>query len=122
MKLHDYDSLLTQSHREEACTFNYLKQNNFIHPHIWVCPHAKHLIETLQNYPEKYNISIPNIFQAYLNIGAKVCSLSAIDKQFKTIDFLVISNIADFAKWHYSRSQESGERKNAKNRLIRYNL
>ena len=99
-------SLLTQSHWEAACTFNYLKQNNFIHPDILVYPHPKYLIETLQNYPDKYNISIPNIFQAYLNIGAKVCSLPAIDKQFKTIDFLVISNIADFTKWHYSKNQE----------------
>ena len=94
-------SLLTQSHREAACTVNYLKQNNFIHPHILVCPHAKYLIEIPQSYPEKSNISIPNIFQAYLNIGAKVCSLPAIDQQFKTIDFLVISNIADFTRWHY---------------------
>jgi putative hemolysin len=59
------------------------------------------LIEIPQSYPEKSNISIPNIFQAYLNIGAKVCSLPAIDQQFKTIDFLVISNIADFTRWHY---------------------
>jgi predicted SAM-dependent methyltransferase len=55
-----------------------------------------------QNYPENYHLSIPNIFQAYLNIGAKVCSLPAIDKQFKTIDFLIIANIGDFARWHYS--------------------
>ena len=103
-------SLLTQSHWEAACTFHYLKHNNFIHPDILVCPHAKYLIETLQNHPDKYNISIPNILQAYLNIGAKVCSLPAIDKQFKTIDFLVISNIADFTKWHHGRSQESGVR------------
>ncbi len=96
-------SLLTQSHREAACTFNYLQQNNFIHPHILVCPHAKYLIDTLQSYPENYHVSIPNIFQAYLNIGAKVCSLPAIDKQFKTIDFLIISN---FAKWHYSNRTE----------------
>jgi putative hemolysin len=101
-------SLLTQSHREAAYTFNYLKQNNFIHPHILVCPYAKYLIETLQNYPENYNISIPNIFQAYLNIGAKVCSLPAIDNQFKTVDFLIISNIADFTRWHYSNITGGG--------------
>ncbi|MDP5016199.1 MAG: GNAT family N-acetyltransferase [Dolichospermum sp.] len=97
-------SLLTQSHWEAACTFNYFKHNNFIHPHILVSPHSQYLIELSQNYPENSHISIPNIFQAYLTIGAKVCSLPAIDKQFKTIDFLIISNISDFAKWHYSRS------------------
>ena len=60
------------------------------------------MIEVVQNYPENYHLSIPNIFQAYLTIGAKVCSLPAIDKQFKTIDFLIIANIGDFARWHYS--------------------
>ncbi|MBE9232064.1 GNAT family N-acetyltransferase [Cuspidothrix issatschenkoi LEGE 03284] len=95
-------SLLTQSHWEAACTFNYLRQHNFIHPHILVAPHSQYLIEVFQNYPENYHLSIPNIFQAYLTIGAKVCSLPAIDKQFKTIDFLIIANIGDFARWHYS--------------------
>ncbi|MTJ07397.1 GNAT family N-acetyltransferase [Anabaena sp. UHCC 0204] len=111
-------SLLTQSHWEAACTFNYLKKNSFIHPHILVSPHSQYLIELIHNYPEKSHISIPNIFQAYLNIGAKVCSLPAIDKQFQTIDFLVISNIADFARGHYSRSQEEEEEKTKKKKVL----
>ena len=34
--------------------------------------------------------SIPPLFQSYLNMGAKVCGPPAIDRLFKTIDFLVL--------------------------------
>jgi putative hemolysin len=38
-----------------------------------------------------------------LSIGAKICSLPAIDKEFQTIDFLTISNVEEFARWHSQR-------------------
>jgi len=38
-------------------------------------------------------IKTPKLFQAYLNYGAKVCSHPAIDRTFKTIDYLVILDI-----------------------------
>jgi putative hemolysin len=41
-------------------------------------------------------VAIPKIVQAYLSIGAKICSLPAIDQDFKTIDFLTISKIPTF--------------------------
>ena len=36
---------------------------------------------------------IPKLFRMYLSIGAKVCSPPAIDREFKTIDFLVLFDI-----------------------------
>ncbi|MBS0616605.1 MAG: GNAT family N-acetyltransferase [Spirochaetes bacterium] len=38
-------------------------------------------------------IKTPKLFQAYLNYGAQVCSQPAIDRTFKTIDYLVILDI-----------------------------
>jgi putative hemolysin len=35
-------------------------------------------------------VHIPPLFQSYLNLGAKVCGPPAIDRLFKTIDFLVL--------------------------------
>jgi len=35
-------------------------------------------------------IRIPALFQSYLNLGAKTCGPPAIDRLFKTIDFLVL--------------------------------
>lgn len=38
-------------------------------------------------------VAIPKLFRMYLSIGAKVCSPPAIDRVFKTIDFLVLFDI-----------------------------
>jgi putative hemolysin len=38
-------------------------------------------------------VEIPKLFRMYLSIGAKVCSPPAIDRVFKTIDFLVLFDI-----------------------------
>lgn len=43
----------------------------------------------------------PKLFQSYLNYGAKVCSAPAIDRVFKTIDYLVIldkDDLTDFSR------------------------
>jgi putative hemolysin len=38
-------------------------------------------------------VEIPQLFRMYLSIGARVCSPPAIDRVFKTIDFLVLFDI-----------------------------
>ena len=38
-------------------------------------------------------VHIPALFQSYLNLGAKVCGGPALDRLFKTIDFLVVLDI-----------------------------
>jgi putative hemolysin len=40
-------------------------------------------------------VKVPKLFSSYLNIGTKICSLPAIDRRFKTIDFLVIFDIQE---------------------------
>jgi len=89
-------SLLTQNPDKAACAYHYFQQHNLMHPSILVYPNAQYSLEIKQIYPDLDNVNIPNIVQAYLNIGAKICSLPAIDRQFQTIDFLTISNIEDF--------------------------
>jgi putative hemolysin len=88
-------SLLTQCPKQAVCTYNYFLYNHFLHPHILVTPNAEYSLEINQTCPDIYEVEIPKILQAYLSVGAKICSLPAIDRDFKTIDFLIISNIGD---------------------------
>jgi putative hemolysin len=37
--------------------------------------------------------TIPKLLRAYLNIGAKICGPPALDRQFKTIDFLTLLDL-----------------------------
>ena len=43
------------------------------------------------------NVDIPTLFGTYLRYGAKVCSEPAIDRDFKTIDFLVLLDIEELS-------------------------
>ncbi|MEH1779030.1 MAG: GNAT family N-acyltransferase [Nostoc sp.] len=94
-------SLLTQCPWQATCAYDYFRQNGLMHPSILVYPNSQSFLQLPQNSPDSYNFEIPKILQAYLNIGAKICSAPAIDSQFKTIDFLTISNSKDFARWRY---------------------
>jgi putative hemolysin len=40
-------------------------------------------------------VALPALFETYLRYGAKVCGGPAIDREFKTIDFLVLLDIND---------------------------
>ncbi|MBE9051176.1 GNAT family N-acetyltransferase [Nostocales cyanobacterium LEGE 11386] len=91
-------SLLTQCSEQATCAYHHFRQNNFMHPSILVYPNLEYSLKIPQESQEKCEVKIPEILQAYLNIGAKICSLPAIDRQFKTIDFLIISNIEDFIR------------------------
>ncbi|QIR37035.1 GNAT family N-acetyltransferase [Tolypothrix sp. PCC 7910] len=93
-------SLLTQNSWQATCAYHYFQRHNLMHPSILVYPNLQYSLEIHPNCPDSCNINIPNILQAYLSIGAKICSLPAIDRQFKTIDFLTISSIEEFIKWH----------------------
>jgi putative hemolysin len=40
-------------------------------------------------------VRIPALFQSYLSLGARTCGAPAIDRQFGTIDFLVVLDVND---------------------------
>jgi putative hemolysin len=42
-------------------------------------------------------LTLPPLFRLYLRYGAKVCGPPALDRQFKTIDFLLLLDIAQLA-------------------------
>ncbi|MHC5732198.1 MAG: GNAT family N-acetyltransferase, partial [Nostoc sp.] len=81
--------------------YDYFRQNNLMHPSILVYPNSQSCLELPETCPDSSNVEIPKVLQAYLNIGAKICSIPAIDRQFQTIDFLTISDSKDFLRWRY---------------------
>jgi len=38
-------------------------------------------------------VKIPKLLRAYLALGAKICGPPALDRQFKTIDFLTLLDL-----------------------------
>lgn len=89
-------SLSTQDPEEAKQIMSLLIKENHIHPFLFAPPHPG--MECYQGdvvIEDKINLRLPASFKSYLNLGAKVCSPPAIDRLFKTIDFLIILNIED---------------------------
>ena len=87
-------SLTSQDPKDAKSLERYLHRYDHFHPSIRVCARSG-----FECYPQGFSddtsrrIKVPPLFRAYLRHGAKVCSDAAIDREFKTIDFLVLFDI-----------------------------
>jgi putative hemolysin len=80
-------SLTSQKMPEGQKLMQQLYRDNYVRQDF--CVDAKPGFEVTGSATED-EIAIPKLFKSYLNYGAKVCSRPAIDRQFGTIDYLVI--------------------------------
>lgn len=89
-------SLTSQDPEEGRNVMRYLQEHDHIHPEIRVAPLAGFECYDEASVDEGVakQVRIPKLFRTYLRHGAKVCGHPAIDRQFKTIDFLIIFDVA----------------------------
>lgn len=87
-------SLTSQNPAEAEAVYSYLYQNNFVHPQfdVPVQPEVE-CISLAKDYSFNEEVAIPQLFRLYLDIGTKVCSKPAIDRVFKTVDYLILLDI-----------------------------
>jgi len=96
-------SLTSQDPCEGRRVFEYLKANGHLQEQFCVSPEAglecvrsATVGESKLPWPAESHSSevvLPKLFKIYLRFGAKVCGPPAIDREFKTIDFLVIFDV-----------------------------
>jgi len=96
-------SLTSQDRCEGSRVFEYLKANSHLHEEFRVSPEAGLECvgsatpgESKLPWPAEsrsFEVVLPKLFKIYLRFGAKVCGPPAIDREFKTIDFLVIFDV-----------------------------
>ena len=85
-------SLTSQDPEEGHRVFEYFRETGHVHESISVSPLDAYRCEL----PEGVDISdakkakVPRLLRVYLSLGAKVCSPPAMDRNFKTIDYLTI--------------------------------
>lgn len=71
-----------------------LSANGHLHPVIRVEPRAGWECRTNDSLPVIATIpEIPRLLQGYLNLGGSVCGEPALDRAFKTIDYLVLLDV-----------------------------
>jgi putative hemolysin len=88
-------SLTSQDEGEGLRVMEMLEQQGHCHPSFSVAPLPG--LECKAASPDSRVAEIPKLFRIYMHYGAKVCGRPAIDRQFKTIDFVVLFDVFDMA-------------------------
>ena len=87
-------SLTSQEAEEGKRVMDYLCTHGHVHPEWHVPPHAAYSC-----YPAGFAVAdfhaveLPRLMQLYLLIGAKICGPPALDRRFKTIDYLALFDV-----------------------------
>ena len=87
-------SLTSQDPMEGLAVMRLLERRGHVHPDLHLDPQPELVCydESLELDPD-FEAKLPTLFRIYLRNGAKVCGPPAIDRRFKTIDFLVIFDV-----------------------------
>ncbi len=82
-------SLTSQDPQVARATYDFLAQTRVLHPTISVRPRPEYVC-----YPPGFvaevdvGVKLPPLFAGYLKLGSRICGEPALDRAFKTIDFL----------------------------------
>lgn len=100
-------SLPSQDCAEGMRAMNQLVCDGYLHETLRAAPREDYICYTedflseVLNEEGKENLKLPQLFEIYLRIGAKICGEPAIDRQFKTIDFLVIVDVKNMHRKYF---------------------
>ena len=90
-------SVNTQDPREAAGLYQELR-DFLIEPGLRTLPGEECRLEPWPSgQPTEARVKVPKLLRAYLAIGAKICGPPAIDRQFKTIDFLTLLDLEELS-------------------------
>ncbi|MGQ0552785.1 MAG: GNAT family N-acetyltransferase [Planctomycetota bacterium] len=92
-------SLTSQDPEEAKATWRYLRDGEHLHPRLVAPPRPDYFCYAPGEaaLPGPVARGVPPLFAAYLRIGTKIASEPAMDRQFKTIDFLALLDLEDLS-------------------------
>lgn len=74
--------------------WDYLRENNHIHSSLSIDTKDDYHCPDVERNTEAWkNVTLPQLFNLYINLGAKTLSKPALDTAFKTIDFLILVDL-----------------------------
>lgn len=98
------NSLTSQDPELAWATYAWLKEKGHVRPDFnirpladWACPRPA------MSAAELGQVRVPPLFAAYLRYGSKVCSEPAIDREFKTIDYLTVFDLTTIQEEELAR-------------------
>ncbi|MDR9418953.1 GNAT family N-acetyltransferase [Gracilimonas sp.] len=89
-------SIPSQDDYEGWQYYRYLNKHDFVDTNMLIPVQPDYICKD-KIYIKKSDPILPNLFTLYLKLGAKVCSVPAIDQEFKTIDFLILLDLQNLS-------------------------
>lgn len=87
-------SLTSQEPRDGWATMRFLERQGHLHSSLGVTPLERCVLEPwTPSEADVAAVDLPVLFRTYLRYGSKVCGNPAIDRDFKTIDYLVVLDV-----------------------------
>lgn len=87
-------SLTSQDPHVAKQTYELLSSGSFLHPTLETRPHPQFVCYEPGFEPDpNVTVKLPPLFAGYLRFGAKITGEPALDRDFKTIDFLTLFDI-----------------------------
>ncbi len=98
-------SLTSQDPEEGKAAWRYLRDEGHLHPTLVAPPRAEYLCfpAGAAAAPGPVARGVPPLFASYLRIGTRVVGEPALDRHFKTIDFLALLDLADLTEVNRKR-------------------
>lgn len=84
-------SLSSQDENEGVALYETLREKYLVEPALRTQPRVDHRCEATRGFPVAPRP--PRLFRAYMEISAKLCGPPAMDREFKTIDFLTLIDL-----------------------------
>jgi putative hemolysin len=85
-------SLTSQSPSEGWAIYSQLREF-LVEPSLQTVPLAAYQLPVDEHSSPRCELKPPRLLRAYLSIGARICGSPAIDRAFKTIDFLTLLDL-----------------------------
>jgi putative hemolysin len=91
-------SLTSQDARAGWRVGRWLERHGHTHPRFHTPVQPRYALLSEPDSGEVEDAQVPKLFRTYLRFGAKVCSPPAVDREFGTIDFLVLFDAAEMSE------------------------
>jgi len=89
-------SVSTQDATEAARVHRHLAERSFMHPTLAVAPRPDFDCREWQCSDAGWEaVALPRLFRTYLRYGARICGRPALDREFKTVDFLALIDLTE---------------------------
>lgn len=97
-------SLTSQDPAEGRALFERLAALDHLHPALSARPKPGYAcVATATAVLDAVHPRLPRLFEGYLNLGGLVCGEPALDRRFKTIDFLVVVDTQEMPQGMYRK-------------------